>query len=170
MRRPARIEPWLSPEELAVWVREAPSRAEYQKRLAIWLTFSGPFHADRVADLIQVSTPAVWRWVAQYNRRGPEALRRQGRGGRRWAFLPWTEEEALLDALRQRAAGEVITAKALWPAVKKATGKAVSLDYVYRLLHRHGWRKFGPRPRHVNADPEAQAAFKKNSRRSSTRR
>jgi len=171
MRRPARIEPWLSPEELAVWVREADARAEYQKRLAIWLTYSGPFHAGRVADLLQVSTPAVWRWVAQYNRSGPAALHREGRGGRRWAFLSWPAEEALLDSLRDRAAaGDVITAKALWPAVKKATGKAVSLDYVYRLLHRHGWRKLGPRPRHVKADPAARETFKKNSRRSSTRR
>ena len=45
--------------------------------------------------------------------------------------------------------------------------KEVSLAYVYRLLRRHQWRKLGPRPRHVKADPEAQEAFKKNSRSSS---
>jgi hypothetical protein len=37
----------------------------------------------------------------------------------------------------------------------------VSLAYVYRLLHRHGWRKLGPRPRHPKAQPAVQERFKK---------
>ena len=45
MRRPASIKPWLSPEDLQTWVRETRSREEYQKRLAIWLTYLGPFPA-----------------------------------------------------------------------------------------------------------------------------
>jgi len=171
MRRPARIMPWILPEEMAVWVREAPGKADYQKRLAIWLTAIGPYHARKVADLLQVSPQAVWLWVSQYNRNGPEALTREGRGGRRWGFLSWEQEEALLSSLRARAMkGEVLTATALWPEVRRAMGREVSLDYVYRLLHRHGWRKLGPRPRHVKADPAAQEAFKKNSPRSSERR
>jgi hypothetical protein len=49
MRGPAQIKPWLSEEEFLVWIREAASREAYQKRLAIWLTKIGPFHADEVA-------------------------------------------------------------------------------------------------------------------------
>ena len=83
MRRPAQIKPWISPEEMMVWVREAPGRDAYQKRLAIWLTHIGPFHAHQVADMLCVSKQAVWLWIGQYNRQGPEGLHRQGRGGRR---------------------------------------------------------------------------------------
>lgn len=72
MRRPAPIKPWLSAEDLQIWVREAKSRGEYQKRLAIWLTFIGPYPAHQVAMLLGVSKQAVWLWVSQYNQRGPE--------------------------------------------------------------------------------------------------
>ena len=168
MRNPAQLEPWMSPEELALWVREAPTRQTYQIRLAIWLTHLGPFHAREVADMLQVSRQAVWLWVSQYNKRGPQALERKGRGGRRWGYLLWTQEEALLASLYEQASqGSVITAPSLLPQIQEATGRAVSLDYVYKLLHRHRWRKVGPRPRHVKANPARQEAFKKNSRNSS---
>jgi hypothetical protein len=35
----------------------------------------------------------------------------------------------------------------------------VSRGYVYGLLHRHGWRKLGPRPR----PPQGQKQLKNNS-------
>jgi len=171
MRRPARIEPWLSEEELRLWLVEASTRQDYQRRLAIWLTHAHRFHAEQIAGMLQVSVQAVWLWVGQYNKKGPGGLARVGRGGRRWAFLSWAQEEALLAGFATRASrGEVITAKALWPEVSAAAGREVSLDYVYRLLHRHKWRKMGPRPRHVQGDPQAQEEFKKNSRKLSGKR
>jgi transposase len=118
-----------------------------------------------------VSTPAVWRWVQQYNHQGPEGLHRAGRGGRRWAFLKWEQEQRFLEKRLQAAArGEVLTAKQLHGQLQKITGREVSLGYVYRLLRRHGWRKLGPRPRHPKAQPNTQEAFKKNSRNSSKQR
>mgnify|MGYP005846129135 CR=1 FL=1 len=163
MKPPAQLRPWLSQEELAIWVREASTREAYQKRLAIWLTFLRR-SALEIADLLQVSKQAVWLWVGQYNRHGPEGLTRKGRGGRRWSYLSWPAEEALLQSWEKRAlGGEILTAPHLLPEVERAVGKKVSLDYVYKLLHRHGWRKLGPRPRHVKADHAAQAEFKKNS-------
>ena len=170
MRPPAQLVPWFSPEELAVWVREAPGKAAYQKRLAIWLTHLR-HSAPEIADLLQISTPAVWLWVKQYNRQGPEGLSRAGRGGRRWAFLSWEAEGELLQAWEARALkGEILTVPQLLPEVERAVGKAVSLDYVYRLLRRHQWRKLEPRPRHVKADRRSQAEFKKNPRNSSAKR
>jgi transposase len=170
MRPPAQLKPWLSPEELAVWVREAPNKDAYQKRLAVWLThLRRP--ATEIADLLQVSTPAVWLWIKQYNHQGPVGLARKGRGGRRWSYLSWEAEAELLLSWEERALrGEVLTAPQLLPEVQRMVGKEVSLDYVYKLLHRHQWRKLGPRPRHVKADREAQAEFKKNSRKSSSKR
>jgi transposase len=70
---------------------------------------------------------------------------------------------------RQEAAGrgQILTAPQLRAGLEKLTGRQVSLAYVYRLLHRHGWRKLGPRPRHPQAQPTVQEEFKKNSRTSS---
>jgi transposase len=84
--------------------------------------------------------------------------------------LPLTEEEAFLRDWLQRAAhGEVLTAKQLRAQLEKVAGRKVTLGYVYGLLHRHGWRKLGPRPRHPKAQMKAQERFKKNSPKSSKR-
>ena len=171
MGRRTLIEPWLSEVELLEWLRQAQSRAEYQRRLAVWLTSLRRFPAHEVATLLGISTQAVWLWIGQYNRQGPAGLQRKGRGGRRWAFLTLDQEQDLLATLQEKAGqGKVITAKQIYRRVCRAVGKEVSLDYVYRLLHRHGWRKLGPRPRHVQSDPQVQAEFKKNSRNSSRKR
>lgn len=99
MRKPAQIESWLTPEELLSWLKEAPTVEAYQKRLAVWLTYIGPFHAQEVAKMLGVSKQAVWLWLGQYNKHGPDALGRKGRGGRRWSLISWEEEEALLNSL-----------------------------------------------------------------------
>lgn len=171
MRQPATIKPWITPEEMTVWVREAPSRDDYQRRLAIWLTSMGIFHAREVADMLCVSKQAVWLWVGQYNREGPDGLRRQGRGGRRWAFLAWDQEKELLGSMAERArAGEIITAKQMLSDIEERVGARVSLGYVYKLMRRHNWRKLDPRPRHVKANAETQEEYKKNSPVSSKKR
>ncbi len=170
MRLPARIESWLSTEDLQVWVREAPDKSAYQRRLAIWLTGIGRLPAHRVAEFLCVSKQAVWLWIAQYNRQGPGGLHRRGRGGRRWAWLAWGQEEHFLQEREEAASrGQILTAPQLRAGVEKFLGRRVSLAYVYRLLHRHGWRKLGPRPRHPKAQPAVQERFKKNSPRSSKR-
>ena len=170
MRPPAKIAPWFSVEQLQAWVREAPDKGSYQRRLAIWLTHLGPSPAWAVAEMLGVSQQAVWKWVAEYNRQGPDGLQREGRGGRRWALLSERQEQAVLGRLaKQAAAGDVITAKQVLPAVCEAVGRDVSLAYVYKLLHRHAWRKLGPRPRHVKQKPAAHAAFKQTSPKRSGR-
>jgi len=115
--------------------------------------------------MLQVSEQAVWLWVSQYNQKGPEGLVREGRGGRRWSYLSWAQEQALLEEFAARASrGELLTAKQMYPRVEEVAGRETSLDYVYRLLSRHQWRKLSPRPRHVKADAQKQEGFKKKSR------
>jgi transposase len=144
MKMPAQIHPWLNDEELAKWVREAPSQDAYKKRLAIWLTRRGPFHAHRVSDLLQVSKQAVWLWIKQYNQGGPESLDRKGRGGRRRAYLSLEEERALVERLQSQVSkGQAKKAKELLPEVLEAVGQNVSVAYVYRLMQRHERRR-GP--------------------------
>jgi len=165
MRGPAQMKPWLSTEEMAVWVNDAHTKDAYRHRLAIWLTHIGPFHAQRVAELLAVSVPSVWFWVKQYNNQGPDGLEGPGRGGRRWSFLSWPEEQALLQSFYVRAGkGEIINAKKIHKIICEKLKRDISIDYVYRLLHRHQWRKIGPRPRHPKTDIESQVLFKKNSR------
>ena len=124
-----------------------------------------PLFDTQVAAMVCGSNQAVWLWIGQYNRDGPDGLRRHGRGGRRWSYLTWDQEKELLRSLENRAqAGEIITAKQMLPEIEALVGAEVSKGYVYKLLRRHDWRKLGPRPRHVKADTQAQEEFKKNFR------
>ena len=68
----------------------------------------------------------------------------------------------------QARGGDIVSAKLMLPANCESVGREVSLAYVYRLLHRQQWRKLAPRPRHVKADPAAQAAFEQTSRKRSS--
>ena len=170
MRPPAKIKPWLSNRRMFNWLQNAPDENSRKRRRAIWLTHTEKLSARKVAQILGVSTQAVWLWIAQYNQQGPEGLRRTGRGGRRWAWLSWEDEERFLQERQQAASrGQILTAPQLCAGLEKLTGRRVSLAYVYRLLHRHGWRKLGPRPRHPKAQPALQERFKKNSPRSSKR-
>ena len=117
---------------------------------------------------LSFSLQAVWLWVSQYNQRSPEGLKRAGRGGCRWDFLSWEQEEAFLANLQERAQrGQILTASQMHAQLYQATGKKLSLAYVYRLLHRRHWRKLSPRPRHIRSNPPRQEEFKRNSPNSS---
>jgi transposase len=166
MRLPAKIEPWLTPEAMLEWVYEARAAPGLlQKRLAVWLTWAGPFYAARVAQLLGVARVSVWRWVARYNRLGPQGLGPTRRGGRRHGRLASRQQEAeTLAGLQAEAlAGDLLTA---WPVrreLERVAGQPLSKAGLYRVLARHRWRKGAPRPRHPQTEPEALAAYKKTS-------
>lgn len=61
-------------------------------------------------------------------------------------------------------AGGILEVSPIHKAHCAALGRDIPLSTTYRLLHRHGWRKIMPRPRHPKADQEAQADFKKMAR------
>lgn len=81
MRPPSPIRPWLETENLLQWTRKATTSDELRRRLSIWLTHIGQYHAHRVAELLGILVISVWRWLSQYNRLGSEGLHRQGLGG-----------------------------------------------------------------------------------------
>ena len=60
----------------------------------------------------------------------------------------------------QAERGEIATVGQIWHALEQLLGHAVDDSTVYRLLHRHGWRKCTPRPQHPKADPHVQEQFK----------
>jgi transposase len=76
------------------------------------------------------------------------------------------EEEAFMGGFGEAAGGaSMVTATAVREALEKKLGRKVHPSTAYRLLHRHGWRKVAPRPRHPRQDPKAAEAFKKGGTR-----
>lgn len=75
------------------------------------------------------------------------------------------EETAFLEPfIRRGDAGGIVEVGPVHQAHCEALGRKIPLSTTYRLLHRHGWRKIMPRPRHPKADEEARASFKKTGR------
>lgn len=124
MRKPSSFSPWFTVEQLVAWVKEAPDKTAYQRRLAIWLTHAGSFAAHRMADLLAVSTQAVWKRVAESNSLGPSELDRKRRGGRRWGLMTLEEERAFLaEHLAEAESGDLLTAMQLSSALSKKLGR-----------------------------------------------
>ena len=102
------------------------------------------------------------RTVRRYNAMGPEALR-EHRGGALSSVLNAAGREALKEAL----VGQTPPGGGLWTGQKVAdwiearTGIQVSDQTGLNYLHALGFSPQRPRPRHPQADPEAQEAFKK---------
>ncbi|MBD0367331.1 MAG: winged helix-turn-helix domain-containing protein [Flavisolibacter sp.] len=123
--------------------------------------------AQEVALLLGSSIGVVRRTVQLYNREGAAFVEKLRRGGRREkrCLMCWEEEEQLLQSWEATALeGGVLVAKQLRKAVEQKVGHGVSDDYLWDLLHRHGWRKKAPRPEHPKAVEvkEKREAFKKS--------
>lgn len=89
----------------------------------------------------------VRRTVVLYNKAGASFTERLRWGGRREArcVMSLEEEKNLLQDVEAAALrGEMLVARQLRLQVVQRVGHAVSDDYLWGLLHRHGWSKKAP--------------------------
>ena len=74
------------------------------------------------------------------------------------------EEAAALDkVLHDAQRGGVVIIPRLKSQIEAALGKTMALSGIYRMLHRHHWRKLAPDTQHPKGDPLAREVWKKNS-------
>ena len=86
------------------------------------------------------------------------------RGGRRREnFSPEQEAAFLKPFLESARAGEILVVGQIKQQLETELGRKLALSSVYKLLHRHNWRKLAPDKRHPQSDPVAQEGWKKNS-------
>lgn len=155
----------LTADELKLRMTASENIVERNRWQALYLAASRQISASDIADIVGVSVHSVNKWVSLYNRKGVESIYAKPRGGRRTSFLTWQEEEMVLEELREKAnKGLLVLIKMVKAEIEQRLQRQVSKDYPYDLLHRHGWRRVAPRPKHPKQDPAKQAEFKKNSR------
>jgi len=162
--RPARAFPKGASEQLSEALRQAKSKAEFQRIQCLWLRASLGLNADQVAAAIGWQPTSVRRLQAQYLKEGEQVLKAVGRGGRRNQNLTVEQEHQLLAEFRSQAqhAG-MLEVSQIKRAYEDLSGHPVPKSTVYRMLARHGWRKITPRRRHPEVSRQRQRAFKKNS-------
>ena len=168
MPKQVALEPHLGVDELARRYRAAQEAHERSWWQILWLVARGQ-SARQVAASTGYSAYWVGQLVQRYNRGGPEAMRNRARTAsyEHASLLTSSQQEELRQALRAPpAAGRLWTAREVAGWMSERLGRPVAMQRGWEYLRRLGYSPQVPRPRHVQADPAAQAAFKKSSARS----
>lgn len=172
--RQVKVAPYLSVEELERRYRRAQEPHERSWWQILWLLARGQT-ARQVAESTGYSAYWIGQLARRYNRHGPDAMRNRQRfssGGsyRRPQLLSAEQQDELRQALAGPPPGGVSedlwTARAVAAWMSARLGRAVAPQRGWDYLQRLQYSPQVPRPRHTEADPEAQATFKKSSARS----
>lgn len=142
--------------------RKATSDKRVDKRLwAVQLRGEG-MKNPKIAEKLDTSEKVVSHWVAAYNKGGIEALLGGKFGGNR-RNISYEEEAEFLAEFKEKAnKGQLVETSEIAQAYEKRVGHSIGSGQIYRVLHRHGWRKVMPRSKHPKkASDEAIEASKK---------
>lgn len=157
------LQPHLSRYEIRQRMQEADDSYQFKRWQTIYFVTKG-FKSSDIADMVGIGRDTVKQFVFKYNHNGVEGFEIQPRGGRKRSHLSLEKErEILASYTHQSSEGHIITASLLQKPFEKIIGKKVHRSYMYDLMHRHGWRKVSPRPRHPSTDTGKQEEFKKKS-------
>lgn len=139
--------------------------SRYKRIQCIYLRASFKLQAQQIAKIVSWSPGSVWNFQSDYKKRGELAFDVEGQGGRYHENMPLSQEEDLLSSLEKDAAsGGILEVSRVKASYEEALGRKTHKTVVYRMLHRHGWRKIAPRKKHPNNDEQAIDDFKKSSR------
>jgi transposase len=150
-------------ERLTPLLRQAKTKAQYQRMQCIWLRATLGLSAPQIAQALGWRAQSVRQLHSDYWHHGEAILADKPKGGRRHENLTVAQEQQLLAPfLEQAQAGGVLVVAPVQAAYEQAVGRPVHASVVYRALHRQGWRKVTPRPKHPKASEETREAFKKS--------
>jgi len=157
-------------EELENGMKEARSAQEFKRYQAVYLRTKEGMNVKKIAEVTGLAESTIHNLHSQFRSKGIKAIKARKRGGRYSSYLSIEEEKKLLKAVEKEAhKGGILEVKKVHNAFEKRIGGKISLVTTYRLLHRHGWRKIAPRPRHPQANKAVQGTFKKTGKISSAR-
>lgn len=141
-------------------LRETKDLDTYKQAMAVILLNDYGFSIQEAAELMQCSHATISRLR---NRFAKGEMTKKPRNGNNSYFSLEEEREIIREFEEQARSGTITNVSSIKEAYTKRLGHDVANSTIYRMLKRHGWRKVSPRPRHPQADKEAQEAFKKTS-------
>ncbi len=132
---------------------------EVRTRLhALWLLRQGQ-GPTAVAAAVGVSRNSVQQWLRWYRAGGRAEVRSHRRGGH--GTPSYLTEAQARQVVAEATKGVFTTAQAVRDWIEEQFGVVYKVGSMYTLLPRLGIRLKVPRPRHTQADPQAQVAWKK---------
>jgi transposase len=155
------LELHLSIEELEGRYRSTKDPVERTRWHFLWLLARG-LTATVIASITGYSAYWIGRIARRYNQHGPDGvkdLRHQSRPST--PLLSTAQQDELGAALAAGGApeGDHWSGRTVAAWISQRLGRRISRQLGWAYLRRLGARLQVPRPRHVHADPQAQAAF-----------
>lgn len=155
----------ITPEQLAeleAFAKVVSDKGTYRRLQCVLLRAQRGWDREQISQ----STGYHWRHVERiqqaYFETGLLAFERKPRLKPGRQYMPALQEAEFLQSLETEAeAGLITSAKMVHLRLVAHLQQPISVSAVYGLLHRHGWSVKKPRPRHPQADTEAQSLFKK---------
>jgi transposase len=159
------LHPYLTEHDLHERYRQTHDPVERSRWQFLWLLARG-LTATAIARVTGYSAYWIGQIAGRYNAAGPDGvcdLRRRTQA--RHALLSTEQQVALRAALAApHPAGDHWCGRTVATWLSAQLGRRVSRQAAWRALRRLGARFLKPRPRHVQADPVAQASFKAHLR------
>lgn len=167
MRQALTITYPITAKEFSGLIRKAKDGRVRQRLMA--MNFIAQGHTiPQVATRLDIAERPLRKWLHRFNAQGPEGLKDAYRSGQ-----PPKLTNEVIEQFKSRVRQGVtqtdtvcsLRAKDIQQILQKEFAAQYSLGGTYFLLHRLGFSCLCPRPRHPQADIEAQEAFKKTSSR-----
>jgi len=157
-------------EIMSLAVQQEIARSEesrYDHRLHGVLLVSRGLNCHHVAEYLGQDPVTVQRWINRFNERGFAGLQEGERTGRPRILteLQWADIETDL----RRSPAEFGYAQNMWDGkmlshhLYQRFNVRLGVRQCQRLFRQMGFRRRKPRPLIAQADPEAQAAYKKTA-------
>jgi transposase len=167
MRQALRITYQITPKEMANLIRKEKDGRVRQRLMAMKFITQGQT-IPQVAARMDIAERPLRKWLHRFNAQGPDGLKDAYRPGQ-----PPKLNNEDVDRFRSRIREGVteadnvcsLRARDIQHILHKEFASCYSLGGTYFLLHRLGFSCLCPRPRHPQADAQAQETFKKSSSR-----
>lgn len=157
--------------ELESRMRLSKNKDEFRRFQAIWFRSSKGLLVDEIAAATCYSASWIRQLHSIYKHGGCDAIAVSEKGGRRNENMSIAEEDAFIKPFLESAQdGGILEVSRIHSAYEKELGRDIKKSVVYRLLHRHDWRKIAPRTTHPKTDKDVQETFKKTGLPSSKKR
>jgi transposase len=147
----------LTPEDVLTFEKTFTDKKTYRRFLCIKLNIIEGKTQAEIAQQTGFCVRHVQRIQAQVHDQGLAIIQPKWGVIRSPRLLPTEEAER---RLLQKHKGKVGIYE-LHEDLNAQVGREVSVQAVYKLLKRHGWKPKVPRPMHPNHNEEAQILFKK---------
>lgn len=129
-------------------LEQSKTKDEFRRILCVWLRLSLGMSAKDIAIGIGQTPAAVRKIQSLFGQQGVQMFLTKKRGGRKRENISLAREKQILNQFHRRAQrGATLSVREIQKAYELSAGKPVAPSTIYRLIARHGLRRYLPRAR-----------------------